>query len=130
MNFIECRLELEGDQWYLRNSAFKISLPPEIRGSLEKNGYALDRSRDVRLGVRPENFVISAKKSTEDSFPVEVYVTEPLGEDMIVDVLLQESKLKLKTTIDFEPKMGDKVWLDISKRKMHLFNRETTKAYF
>ncbi|MBM4340986.1 MAG: ABC transporter ATP-binding protein [Deltaproteobacteria bacterium] len=130
MNFINCRLEVMGDQWYLGNSAFKIGLSPEMRKSLEKNGHAFDRSLDVRLGVRPENFTISAKKSTEDSFQVEVYVTEPLGEDMIVDVLLQENKLKLKTRIEFEPKMGDKIWLDINKRKMHLFDHETTKAYF
>lgn len=130
MNFINCRLEVMGDQWYLANSAFKISLPPEMRKSVEKNHHAFNRSLDLRLGVRPENFTISTKKSTEDSFLVEVYVTEPLGEDMIVDVLLQGEKLKLKTKIEFEPKMGDKIWLDINKRKMHLFDRETTKAYF
>jgi hypothetical protein len=47
-----------------------------------------------------------------------------------VDVTLPKNKLKLKTSVDLDIRMGDKVWLEAMKNKIHLFNRKTQQAYF
>jgi len=131
MNFIDCSLEVSGDSWQLVNDSMGISLPPDLIDKFKKkNGDPSSRPIEVVLGVRPENFVITSEMAGEECFLGEVYVTEPLGEDMIVDVTIPKNKLKLKTSVDLDISMGNKVWLEVMKNKMHLFNRETQKAYF
>jgi multiple sugar transport system ATP-binding protein len=128
MNFIDCRLEVGGDRWHLVHEAFRISIPPEVKSKIESNGRSFNGSLPVILGVRPESFTVSPTKTADEAFSAEVYVTEPLGEDRIVDVTVHGNRLKLKTSIDFEPRMGEKIWLEVTKRKMHLFDRETKEA--
>jgi multiple sugar transport system ATP-binding protein len=130
MNFIDCRLEVQGNNWYVINDAIKIRLTDQMKKKIQNNGYKFTGSVDAVLGVRPESFIISKSKSGDEDFDGEIYVTEPLGEDMIVDVTVQKSKLKLKTSIDFDIRMGDKIWLGVNKDKIHLFNQETQIAYF
>ena len=131
MNFIDCNLEVSGDNWQLVNDSFKITLPPDLIEKLKKkNGDPSSKPIEAILGVRPENFIITNEKAGEESFQGEVYVTEPLGEDMIVDVTIPNNKLKLKTSVDLDIRMGNKVWLEAMKNKIHLFSRETQKAYF
>jgi multiple sugar transport system ATP-binding protein len=131
MNFIDCDLDVTGEKWQLVNESFRISLPSDLIDRYkENNGDPSSKPKEVVLGVRPENFIVSGKKGGEDNFPADVIVTEPLGEEMIVDIEIPNNKLKLKVSVDHDIKMGDKIWLDVMKNKMHLFNRETEKAYF
>ena len=78
----------------------------------------------------PRTLSSATRRVGEESFPADVLVTEPLGEEMIVDIKIPKNKLKLKTSVDKDIKAGDKIWLDPMKNKMHLFNRKTEKAYF
>jgi multiple sugar transport system ATP-binding protein len=129
MNFIDCDLEVSGEKWQLVNESFRISLSPDLIDRYKKNnGDPSSKPKEVVMGVRPENFIVSDKKCGEESFPADVYVTEPLGEEMIVDIEISKNKLKLKTSVDNDIKAGDKIWLDVMKKKMHLFNRETEKS--
>ena len=130
MNFVSCRLEVAGDRWALVSESFKIAVPEDLVSKIQSNGAQSAGGHEVVLGVRPESFVISTSKQGNESFQAEVYVTEPLGEEMIVDVVVRDLKLKLKTSVDFRISMGDKVWLEVKKNKMHLFDRETQKAFF
>lgn len=130
MNFIDCRLKVEGDDWWLGNHAFKIKILPDLAAKFKQNSKSFGGTMDVVLGIRPENFSISSSKKEEDSFQAEVYVTEPLGEDQIVDVVINQAKVKLKTSVDLQVKMGETVWLTVNKKKMHLFNKQDGIAYF
>ena len=130
MNFIDCRLEVSGDEWHMVNDSFKISVTPEMKKQIESNGNQFSGSIDTVLGVRPESFIISKEKEGSEDFQGEVYVTEPLGEDMIVDVTVREDQIKLKTSVDLDIGMGDAVWLGVKKEKIHLFNRKNELAYF
>ena len=131
MNFIDCNLEVSGDSWQLVSDSFRISLPLDMIAKFnKKNGAPSSGPMEVVLGVRPENFIITNEKSDEECFQGEVYVTEPLGEDMIVDVTIPKNRLKLKTSVDTDIAMGQQVWLEVKKKKMHLFNRKTRETYF
>lgn len=130
MNFIDCRLEVSGDEWHVVNDAFTISVTPAMREKIKSSGNQFSGSMDTILGVRPESFIISREKTGQEDFQGEVYVTEPLGEDMIVDVTVLHDQLKLKTSVDFDIGMGDTVWLGVKKEKIHLFNRKNEMAYF
>ncbi len=130
MNFIDCRLRITGDDWHLISDAFNITVPPELVAKIKENGHEFSGEVEAILGARPESIAIGTEKLDEESFEAEVYVTEPLGEEMIIDLTVQGVKLKLRTRADLNLRMGDKVWLDINKQKMHLFNKETEEAYF
>lgn len=131
MNFIDCTLTVSGERWELVSDSFRINMTQEMIERFKKNnGDPSSGDLEVVLGVRPENFIITNEKGGDESFPGEIYVTEPLGEEMIVDIEIPKNKLKLKTSVDRDIKMGERVWLDVMKHKMHLFNRETEKAYF
>ena len=130
MNFIDCQLKVEGDDWWIGNHVFKIKILPDLVAKLKQNIRNFSGAMDVVLGIRPENFSIGSSKKEEDSFQAEVYVTEPLGEDQIVDVVINQAKVKLKTSVDVQVNMGEIVWLTIHKKKMHLFNKEDGIAYF
>ena len=130
MNFIDCQLEISSTDWVLVNDAFRIRIPQNMRDKIRENGHKLSSSVDAVLGVRPEGFLISMEQLSDEDFKGEVYVTEPLGEDMIVDVRVQKDSIKLKTPVDFRIDMGDTVWLGVKKEKMHLFNRKDQLAYF
>lgn len=131
MNFINCLLEVSKDNCQLINESFKIKLTQDMLDRYnKKNGNSPAKSIDVVMGVRPESFILTEKEGTENSFPAEVLVTEPLGEEMVVDVKIPENKndLKIKVSVDRDIKAGDKIWLDLNKDKMHLFDRKTEKA--
>lgn len=130
MNFIDCRLRVTADRWDLIGDAFQITVPPELVGKIKENGHDFSGEVEAILGARPESIAISAEKLGEESFEAEVYVTEPLGEEMIIDLTVQKDRLKLRSHADMDLRMGDKVWLDINKKKMHLFNKSTEEAYF
>ena len=130
MNFIDCSLEQSDDTWFLVQEAFKIAIPAELSKKIEENGHKFSGKKDVIMGIRPINISVTMTKESEEAFPAEIYVTEPLGESMIVDVVVDKSKMKLKADADFPGKMGDQIWLEINKKTMHLFDPETTKAFF
>ncbi len=131
MNFIDCDLEISGEKWELVNESFRIGLPQEMISRFkEKNGDPSGNAKKMVLGIRPENFIVTESQGGDETFPADVYVTEPLGEEMIVDIEIPNNKLKLKISVDRDIKTGDKIWLEVMKNKMHLFNRETEKAYF
>ena len=59
-------------------------------------------------------------------FRGEIYITEPLGSDLIVDVTLGKERVKIKTVATFKGDRLDPVFMSISPENIHLFDAETT----
>ena len=85
-------------------------------------------SSELILGVRPEDLSLSKRKNPDSLGQVDVYVTEPLGSEIIVDFMLGGSMLKARTPPDFIVHPGDKVYIAINKERMHIFDKKTEKA--
>ena len=54
--------------------------------------------------------------------PAEVYISEPLGEMLIIDFLLEEKIIKVSTSPDVRVDIGEKMWLSFDFDKVHLFD--------
>ncbi len=112
MNFLDCRYEAQ------TLYAGPITLPAEPWASALGSG-----PRDVRLGIRPEDITVSLRPG--DGFvPVPVYVSEPLGSEVIVNVKIGEVIVKVHAPPDIKPDPGSTVWIHFDLAQVHLFSKE------
>jgi len=124
MNFLTCELTREADRLSLSHPNFSLALKPDQAGCL--NGSA----GTVRMGVRPDALAISMTRPAESVITGEVFVTELLGGDMIVEVQLADARIRVKTAPEFAGSPGEACYLSVNRDKWHAFNVDTGRAYF
>jgi multiple sugar transport system ATP-binding protein len=125
MNFMDATVEDTGNQTWFNHPNFKISVTPEQRHLLNAQN-----SNKIRLGVRPDALTITGTKPKDDHVKGEIFVTELLGSDMIVDVNLADSRIRVKTTPEFAGKEGDACYITVNRNKWHAFSSTDGRAYF
>ncbi|UCF92626.1 MAG: ABC transporter ATP-binding protein [Desulfobacterales bacterium] len=127
MNFIECILTVE-DGWKLKHDEFELSLEDKVQQKVQAQTPQFSGALNVTLGIRPESITIKREKTKPNEIAGQVYITEPLGSDLIVDVTVGQERLKIKTTSSFEGDRGAKVFLEMVPDKIHLFDAQTSKS--
>jgi len=129
MNFLDvvCKKEerrvkaiLQSDNSISFDFGKEISLQLEKKKAFEKR---------LVLGIRPECVLLDAGK-TDGSVPGEIYVIEPLGASQIYDVKVGNDILKVRTLMDFNAKIGDRIWIKLNEKKVHFFDKETGNAIY
>jgi multiple sugar transport system ATP-binding protein len=121
MNFLNCVYDAASgvaaaaDVWH-------VDLTPAQRETVGR------RHVDV-LGIRAENIHL-LHEAQPDSFPVEVFVVEPLGDRLLVDVHLGKDTMKVKVAPDFPVSPGDRLWCKFDPDRFHLFDKESGVAAF
>jgi multiple sugar transport system ATP-binding protein len=88
------------------------------------------RPNALRMGVRPDALAISMTKPSEDCMKGKIFVTELLGGDMIIDVDLDDSRVRVKTSTDFTGEEGQTCYMTVNRDKWHAFSKENGKALF
>jgi multiple sugar transport system ATP-binding protein len=121
MNFVDVEV---GDGGLVRSASgvdgFQLRLSDTIASRYE--GY--DR---FDIGVRPQYFE-AYTSPTEDAIEGTVEVTEPLGDEQIVDVVVGEDdeiELTVKTSNTVDVERGDDIWLTVQSELTHGFDRNT-----
>ena len=122
MNFIKCTI-IEKDGIYLDCVDFKYRVKETLWERLKD--YV---GREVMLGFRPEHAKISTSPS-EESIPGTIYVIEPLGSEMIIDIKVGETivKIKLPLSMDLLSISGN-VYVTPDPERIHIFDVKTGKA--
>jgi multiple sugar transport system ATP-binding protein len=77
----------------------------------------------LTLGVRPEDVSLSLIP-VDDAFPASVFVSEPLGNEVIVNVHVGEALVKVRTEPSIRPRRGDRVHLRAHPARLHLFGAD------
>jgi multiple sugar transport system ATP-binding protein len=126
MNFVTAEIWGSGDSVSLAHPNFEIPLLASHVGKL--NGAA--QAGTVRMGVRPDALSISMAKPDGPSITGVIFVNELLGGDMLVEVQLQDVRMRVKTTTDFAGKPGETCWLTVNREKWHVFDASDGHAYF
>ncbi len=122
MNFLACSLFRENGTVSIRHKAFVLSTGnPEIVEALKDD----IQERKIVLGIRPEDVKIHLEKPKEPSIHAEVYVTEPLGNETVVDIKLGDNVIKVLAEPDFAGIPNQTVWITMNYAKLHLFHEET-----
>lgn len=123
MNFFDCSLVKKDGLAMLDAGAFTYELDPEL------SKLVIDRATgsEVALGVRPADIAIRLEKR-ENGIPAEVYVVEPLGDQLLVDFKLGAGVYKAFGPADLRAGIGDKVFIEFNRGKIHIFDKKTEKA--
>lgn len=117
MNFIECSLIEENGRFYLDAAEFRHEITdiveiikPKITGS------------EIILGVRPEHIIIEKEKK-KGFVEMEIFVSERVRPEAVVDLALGKKIIKALTPVEFVARMGERVWVKF--KKIYLFDKQT-----
>jgi multiple sugar transport system ATP-binding protein len=88
--------------------------------------YQRATMRELILGVRPEDIVLSAVADPL-LLPATVYASEPLGDRIIYDLQVGSQLLKAKAPPDFTVGMGQTIWFTIDMNRAHLFDAASSE---
>jgi multiple sugar transport system ATP-binding protein len=126
MNFMNCRLERGTSGVAVVHPAFRLGLTNEQRVILEEKGA----EAEVRLGIRPDNIAFRPGADSGLDIPAKVFVTEPLGGDMIVEVELGAERVRVKTKIGPTADPDQPCTIALDTPRIHLFAASNGIAYF
>ncbi len=101
-------------------------IPAPVAGR-ERSSLASRNGAGLTLGLRPEAIRLS-QTPEPDAQPVEVFLTEPLGSEVIVNVRLGDEIVKVRTAPDVRPAPHDTVWLTPLANGVRLFDGTTGQA--
>jgi multiple sugar transport system ATP-binding protein len=127
MNFLKCSFS-EGPRGTLaaRHAAFSVTLKGDALGAALSSAA---KAGEIVLGVRPEDVKILLDEPPPAgggaSVDAEVYVTEPLGNETIVDIKVGEAVIKVLAGSDFTGEPGQRVRIRMRERKLHFFDPAT-----
>ena len=128
MNFMGCLLETGNQKISLRCEAFAAVVDnPDLTAMLTSK---VD-GKDIVIGIRPEDITIYMDRpDRDDLIETEIFVSEPLGNETIVDIKLGNEIIKSLAEADFPGVRGNKVWIEFDRAKFHLFQKKTGECFF
>jgi multiple sugar transport system ATP-binding protein len=109
----------------LAGGAFALPVDAEWASAIRERATG----NTFTFGIRSEDIALYTQPGPE-RIPSEVYVMEPLGDVNLFDLKLGQHIIKAKTLPNFRLRIGDNVWLQPDRAKMHLFDAQTERAVF
>nr|HID13149.1 ABC transporter ATP-binding protein [Anaerolineae bacterium] len=121
MNFLSVRLEESDGRYYLKREGFELEIPAP------KGALALKHATgpEVVMGIRPEDIALVPQG---EGIPAEVYITEPLGRDLLIDLKLAGVDVRALVDPSVKAEVGEVVGLKFNAQKVHLFDPETEES--
>ncbi len=121
INFLRVRVEQSDGNVTLAATGFRMCLEGELRQKVTEVGIG----SEIVLAVRPEDISLDAAPVDAQA---EVYVVEPLGRDMLVDLRVGETPMRVLAPATFRAPIGSAVTLTLDRSKIHLFNSQTDQS--
>ena len=122
MNFLDCSIVQRGDRLYLDAGSVHLDAT-EWKDIIKERASG----SEVVLGIRPEDVSIQ-HGGTDNGIVGEVYVIEPLGSELIVNIKVNENMIKVKSAPNLKIPIGSTVRLSLNRDKLHFFDKKTMKA--
>jgi multiple sugar transport system ATP-binding protein len=83
---------------------------------------------ELLLGIRPSNVEVWNQEPPGDRIESEVYVKQPMGTETVLSFKIGETYLNAKVPASTTFDRGDKVWLTLNKKAIHLFDAKNQRA--
>jgi len=120
-NFFGCTLT---ENNALDCKEFVYSLPKELAEAARSG-----TSEECVLGVRPQDIIVYKKTAKkEEGIEAQLDVTEPIGDQLILDLKVGEYLVKAVVSPDFKAEVGDEFWITFQIDKVHVFDKKTGKT--
>lgn len=122
MNFIDCTLVEEKNKTYLSHKAFRYDVTKFAKTISEEA-----TGSDLVLGVRPEDINLS-DGPVKDGIKTSIYLTEPLGAKVVVDLALGDNIIKSVSSPTTKLEVGMVQWIKFDPNKVHIIDKSTDKV--
>jgi len=127
MNLLACEMQDEDDETHLVGEGIKINIPQELRQKVHDRAT----QKNLLLGIRPQhlNLFQGATNGANGRNIVSgtVYVSEPLGTEVLVRVRVGSELVQVLTTDEIQVDLDEPVTLEIPPDRFFLFDTETEK---
>jgi len=126
MNFLDATVTSD---LKLKNEKFALDTTDRLKKIIKENNLA---GKDIVVGIRPEDledstFVPSAREGNTISATVEV--TEPMGAEVYVYIDVEGVLMTARVNPKTEAKSDKPITLYVDLDSLHIFDKETEKAY-
>jgi len=122
MNMLEGRLEKKKGDLVIDLKFCIYKLSKKVRALIKKT-----TSREVILGIRPENIVITKENKRNSLEAVVVYI-ELTGKEYNVHLKARGFTIVAIRSFTKDLKVGNKVWLSFDEEKIHIFDKKIGEA--
>ena len=123
MNFMNGTfVEKFSGEAYIDTGFFMLDVS-EFKDMIKKNAT----SDELVFGIRPEHITLS-REPVEGAIKAKVYVMEPLGRKVIVNLQVGDTIFKVEEEPGFKAESGEEVWMTFDKDKLYIFDKKTEKA--
>jgi multiple sugar transport system ATP-binding protein len=123
MNFIDCAFKEKNGHYILDASEFQLEIAETIGEELKSTGI-----EEIILGIRPEDITLHNRPIKPNAIQGEVYIYEPLGSELIVDLKVGKNLIKIKSSPSHKIKIGDMSWMTFDQNRIHIFDKKTGKT--
>jgi len=86
------------------------------------------KGKDVLIGIRPEDMVVTDKPQEGLSVTTRVEVVEPLGSEILLYVSTKQHQIIVRIPPHYEFRVGDSATFKVALEKIHFFDLETENA--
>jgi len=122
MNLLECVFVEQEGKKLLKASSFDVDV-----SSYADICRTIEAGTEVVLGLRPEDLNVSKSRTSENDIGGTIFAVEPLGNEAIIDVKVGDDIVKLSSS-DLGLRKGERVWISMNYRKIHIFDKKSGKA--
>lgn len=128
MNFLDCYLIKEKNKLLIKSSNCSIDISYLMHDEINGDKKIAEEETNLILGFRPEDATVEKKRPSGPSIEAKIYVLEPLGSQILVSLLVDDFVVKSvenpSREYELSQLVGQKVWLKIDMKKIHLFDKK------
>lgn len=128
MNFIDGKLVIKDDKYYISVFGKEISLSETLSNKLKEKGI---EEKEVTMGIRPDHFKLGV--TGEDSFTGSILVSEMMGTEYHLHLNIEENKLAIKVPLMgmdgnmlHQIALGGDITFGFESDCIYIFDKETT----
>ncbi|MEM1986497.1 MAG: ABC transporter ATP-binding protein [Nitrososphaeria archaeon] len=113
---------------YFDGGAIRFRLPDAAVEAIKAKG-----ANEIIFGIRPRDLVVSDKKpETEMYLTAELYISEPLGDEMVLDLKMDDQIFKavVMSYVGEKFDIGQKLYLTFDPSKLHVFDKKTEELIY
>jgi len=105
------------------NNEFSFPIRKDLITEMEKVVWDEEGRRMVRIGIRPNDIMISDQKISDEAFQLPVYVIVHEAETNLITFELEDTFFLVKVDSKIQFKDNQKVWLEIRQDCLYFFQK-------
>jgi multiple sugar transport system ATP-binding protein len=84
--------------------------------------------KEIIIGIRPEDLLVSTEKSSAENISVQIEVVEPMGNETLLYFTLQDTQMIARGNQNQSYKTGSVYLMHFNKSNIHFFDKESSIA--